>query len=254
MSDTDADRDAIIALIHRNRIAIWTSDWEVWESCFVHSSYSTRWGWWRSGGVFVRRGWDDISARARLGGPPVNLRNAHETTVENLTLRIMGDMAWATFEQHYPELNNAGHLGPGIVHELRVFERHDGQWKIALLGIMDANAAPDGAIIVRLDSAGLVLWQSPAAREMIAASDDVVIRAGRLRFRDRTADRKLTDALAWAARLDAAYMSRHGAVPILVEAGEGLASRIYWLAIDGGIITPRSKAIPSARTASRSPP
>ena len=50
MSDQDADRDAIIALIHRNRIAVWTNDFDLWDSCFVHTDYMTRWGWWRGGG------------------------------------------------------------------------------------------------------------------------------------------------------------------------------------------------------------
>lgn len=237
MSQADADREAIIALIHRNRIAIWTADYELWDTCFVHAPYTTRWGWWRAGGIFVRQGWEDIAARARIGGPPHNLRNAHETTVENLTLQIVGDMAWAVFEQHYPERGrNDGLIGPGIVQEMRVFERHDGEWKIALLGFLDANAAPAGAVMVRVDRTGTVLWTSMAAEAALADSDDLVIRAGRIRFRDKAADRQLDAAIAWAAELDNAYMSTHGAVPIVVEAGEGVASRIYWIIADAGMI------------------
>lgn len=236
MSDQDADREAIIALIHRNRSSIWSGDYDLWESCFVHAPYTARWGWWRPGGIFVRQGWDSLAARAREAGPPVSLRNAHETTVENLTLRIDGNMAWAIYEQHYPEHHIPGHIGPGIVQEMRVFERHDGQWKIALLGFLDANAAPAGAVILRLGKDGTVLWRSPAAEQALAQSDDLVVRAGRIRFRDRTADRALEEALIWAADLDSAYMSRHGAVPIVVDAGEGVASRIYWVIVDAGMI------------------
>jgi hypothetical protein len=39
-----------------------------------------------------------------------------------------------------------------------------------------------------------------------------------------------------AATLDSGYMSTHGAVPILVEAGEGLPTRIYWVVVDAGTI------------------
>jgi DNA-binding CsgD family transcriptional regulator len=236
MSD-DADREAIIALIHRNRIAIWTQDYELWDSCFVHEPYTARWGWWRAGGIFVRQGWDDIAARARVGGPPYNRANAHDTLVKNLTLRIAGDMAWAIFEQHYPERGrDDGLIGPGIVQEMRVFERHAGEWKVALLGFMDANAAPAGAVIVHVDSSGTVLWKSIAAEAALAESDDLVVRGGRLRFRDREIEQQFEAALSWASQLDRAYMSTHGAVPIVVGAGEGLASRIYWVVADAGMI------------------
>lgn len=235
MPDNDADRDAIIALIHRNRAAIWTHDFALWETCFVHAPYTTRLGWWRPGGIFVRQGFDELAARARTAPLPVSLPNAYETTVENLTLRIAGDMAWAVFEQHYPERYD-GYFGPGIVHEMRVFERHDGEWRIAVLCFLDGDAGKLSQVALRLDSAGAVLWKSPAAERLLADSDDLVIRAGRAHFRDRTADRALDAALAWAAKLDTAYMSGHGAVPIVVEAGEGVASRIYWVVGDAGMI------------------
>ncbi|MEO6015221.1 MAG: LuxR C-terminal-related transcriptional regulator [Devosia sp.] len=240
MSDQDGDREAIIALIHRNRIAIWTQDIDTWETCFVHTPYAARWGYWRQGGIFFRQGWDNIVERARrpdgtAGNPPANLSYAHDTKVENLNLQISQDMAWATFDQIYPgDIDD--HVGPGLVREMRVFEKHDGEWKIAFLGFLDGNAGPAGAVILRLDPSGQVLWRSPAAPAAFAESDDVVIRAGRLRFRDAAVDRKLQDALRWAADLDRGYMSTHGAVPILVEAGEGLPTRIYWVVVDAGTI------------------
>jgi DNA-binding CsgD family transcriptional regulator len=234
MADQDADRDAIIALIHRNRISVWSNDFDTWETCFVHTPYVARWGYWKQGGIFFRRGWDELARRVRTG-PPVNLSYAYDTKVENLNLQIGTDMAWATFDQIYPGTID-DHVGPGLVREMRVFERHDGEWKIAFIGFLDGNAGPTGSVMLRLDPAGQVLWQSPAAAEAIGESDDVVIRGGRLRFRDARHDRKLQEALRWAADLDSGYMSTHGAVPILVEAGEGLPTRIYWVVVDAGTI------------------
>jgi DNA-binding CsgD family transcriptional regulator len=235
MSD-DADRAAIIELIHRNRIAVWTRNRELWESCFVHAPYTTRWGWWRGGGVFVRTGWEELAARARVGHPVRADNYAYETKVENLNLQVGSDMAWATFDQCYPDYTDPGISGPGLTREARVFEKHDGAWKIALLGFLDGNAARAGPVALRLDAAGTVLWQSAAAGPAIAASDDVVIRGNRLHFRDRTADRRLSAALHWAAGLDAVYMSTHGALPIVVEAGEGEPTHIYWVIADAGMI------------------
>ncbi len=186
----------------------------------------------------MRRGWEEIAARARIGGPPVNLRNAHDTPVENLILRIDGNMAWAIFEQHYPELDHArfDHAGPGIVQEMRVFERHGGEWKIALLGLLDSNGSAPSAALLQLDAGGRILWKSRPAIAALDADDDLVVRDGVLRFRNRKLDSRLRDALAWVAGRDTGLLSTSGSVPILVEAGEGLPTKIYWVVIDGGMI------------------
>ncbi|RYE07730.1 MAG: hypothetical protein EOP22_16515 [Hyphomicrobiales bacterium] len=234
MPAQDADREAIIALIHRNRISVWTNDFETWATCFVHAPYVARWGYWKVGGIFFRRGWDELARRVHTG-PKANHSYAYDTKVENLSLQIGDGMAWATFDQLYPGTID-GHVGPGLVREMRVFEKHDGAWKIAFLGFLDGNAGPPGAVMLWLDAAGQVLWQSPAAPEAIAQSDDVVLRGGRLRFRSAALDRKLQEALHWAAGVDDGYMSTHGARPILVEAGEGLPTRIYCVVVDAGTI------------------
>jgi DNA-binding CsgD family transcriptional regulator len=236
MPDQDADRDAIIALIHRNRIGIWTNDFELWDSCFVHTPYMTRFGWWRGGGPYLLRGWADISARLRADPPPVNLDNAYKTTIEDLSLQINGDVAWATFIQQYPRADMPNHIGPGHRFELRVFERHAGEWKIALIGVLDTDAGAAGTAMLRLDPSGRILWESAAAAEALATDDDLVLRAGTLRFRDRGLDRRLREAMVWAGTVNAGYLQRHGSRPIVVEAGEGLPTKVYWVIADGGMI------------------
>lgn len=236
MDTLDSERAAIIELIHRNRIAIWTNDFELWDSCFVHAPYMTRWGWWRGGGIYVKRGFEENAARLRSDHPPVDLDNAYKTKIEDLSLQIGDGMAWATFIQQYPSDDYPGHAGLGRRHELRVFEKHDGAWKIALLGVLDGNAGDKGTAVLRLDADGRRLEASPAALAALATDDDLVTRNGVLRFRDRRADRQLREALAWAAALDSGYSARNGARPIVVEAGEGLAARIYWVIADAGVI------------------
>jgi DNA-binding CsgD family transcriptional regulator len=234
MSDHEADREAIVALIHRNRIGIWTNNFELWESCFVHADYTSRWGWSQAGGIFARRGWDDIARRARNDPPPARDACAYDTKVLNLSLQFDNDMAWATFDQQYPVGDDHYGAGTGLVREARVFERHDGEWKIAFLVTM--YGAPGGSRIVRLDAANKVLWQSDAAARAMAADDNIVVRNGVLRFHDRKADKMLRDAVEWASALDGGFAPTHGALPILVEAGEGLPTSIYWVIADAGIV------------------
>ncbi|MGB3338779.1 MAG: helix-turn-helix transcriptional regulator [Devosia sp.] len=240
MAENEEDRAAIIALIHANRIAMWTQDYEAYQACFVQAGYTTRWGWWRPGGPFFRRGWEDISARVReqFKDPTFNIpRNAYDTTVENLNLHIGADMAWATFEQIYPRTLYYGSLRQGPTNEVRFLEKHDGKWRIAFLGFIDTESMPSDAAILKLSAEGQVLWQSPPAVEALAASDDLVIRNGKLRIRERRLDQKLQAAIAWAGSLDTAVMSSRGAVPILIERGEGLPTQICWVIGEGGMVS-----------------
>jgi len=233
----DDDVAQITALIHRNRIAIWMRDFEAWSECFVHAPYLSRWGWWALGGMFVRQGWDDISARLHremLERPEPWPDFAYNTKVVNLNLRIHGDLAWATFEQHYPDGPVwEGARGPGLAYEMRVFERHDGEWKIAFLGLLDGGYPDDGVLRLRLDGEGRVLSTGPELARALE-DDDIAIRNGRLRIRDSRTDSKLQAAIRWAAKQDAAYMPFTGAVPIVMESGEGLATKVWWVSCESG--------------------
>lgn len=236
MSERSADEAEILDLIHRNRIAVWTNDFDLWDSCFVHADYMTRWGWWRGGGPYMWRGFAEMSARLRTEHPEPNLDSAYKTTVEDLSLQIRGDTAWATFIQQYPRQDIPDHVGPGRRLEMRVFERHDGEWKIALLGVLDTDAGAAGTAMLRLDPEGRILWASHPAAGALGADDDLVVRAGVLRFRDRRADRLFRDALAWVGTINKGYVPRRGSRPIVVEAGEGLPAKVYWLMAEADMI------------------
>jgi DNA-binding CsgD family transcriptional regulator len=237
MSDQETDRAAIIELIHRNRIAIWTRDFDLWETCFVHADYTTRFGWWRGGGPYLVRGFDTLAARLRAGDQPANLDNAYKTTIEDLSLQIRGDTAWATFIQQYPnQIHIPDHIGPGRRYEMRVFERHDGEWKIALLSVLDNDAGQVGIASLRLDPSGRILWESEAGAQAREADDDLFVRAGALHFRSGTHDRQLREYLAWTETVGTTYLPHNGARPIVVEAGEGLPTKIYWIIADSGMI------------------
>src|SRR6218665_2277701 len=120
-----SDEAEILALIHANRIALWMRDFEAWSACFVHEPHLVRFGWWTRGGVFHRRGWEESAARLQrdmLEHPDPLPAQAYDTTVEKLSLRIRGDVAWASYEQRYP--GNERYPGTdeeaGLSYEFRV--------------------------------------------------------------------------------------------------------------------------------------
>jgi DNA-binding CsgD family transcriptional regulator len=237
MADQAADRAAITELIHRNRITIWMRDFDGWADCFVHEPYLVRWGWWRRGGAFYRRGWDEISKRLQvemLERPEPRPSLAYDTIVENLHIHFAGDdVSWAHFNQQYPAEAVDGGDGPGRTYEFRLFERHAGQWKIASFGFIDSVDAPN-AQMLRLGPNGQLQWMSAAARAKLDADDDLMIRAGRLRVRDARTDQKLQAAISWALTIDNTYMSRRASVPIVLEAGEGSPVKVWWIVAEDG--------------------
>jgi DNA-binding CsgD family transcriptional regulator len=239
MMQHEDDVAAITALIHRNRIAMWMRDYEVWASCFIHEPYLTRWGWWPRGGVFAQRGWDDISARLKHEWsqyPDPHPELAYDTQVRDLQIRVGGNFAWATFQLHFPPSEVRGHAGPELVNEALFLERRDGEWRIAFLGMLDGGTPYDSMRRrIRLDAQGRV-QSSPSEMAWMADDDDLVIRAGRLRIRDDRADSRLQAAIRWAANLDQSYMSTAGAMPIVMEAGEGLPAKLWWVLADSGRI------------------
>lgn len=239
MDEQSDDHAEILALIHANRIAMWTQDFEAYQNCFVHAPHTTRWGWWKPGGTFVRRGWDEISARVleHFKDPRFNIPAfAFDTEVLNLQVRIGHEMAWALFDQRYPQRYLDGHRGLALTHEVRFFERHGGKWRIAFLGVLDNDAGTANEVTLRLADDGLVLWQSDAATAALEADDDLVIRGGRIRIRDSRSNARLQAAIRWAAQLDSGMMPVRGALPIVLEAGEGLPTKVWWILREGSMI------------------
>lgn len=241
MPEHDADREAIIALIHRNRIALWTNDYELYASCFVHEPYTSRWQATHIFGIHVRSGWEEISGRVRetmgemASAHSLSRANAFDTAVENLMLRIEGSIAWATFNQRFPTPNEVI-PSRGFTHEMRVFEKHGGAWKIAFLGYLEDDLVRDDSVMLRVDAEARIIHQTSAASRALESDEDLVIRAGRLRARDGRTNDRLQLAIRWAAGLDRGYLLRRASLAIVHDAGEGAPARVWWVIAESGKI------------------
>ena len=235
------DEAKIIELINANRIAVWMADYDAYAKCFVHAPYTTRWNASMRAGIFVRLGWEEIATRVKeqwkaSADTFPNPVLAYETKVENVRIRIMGDMAWTTYTQRYPGLPEHHRNGLIPTCELRILERHDGEWRIAFLGFLDLDTSRRGSASLQLAADGSVLTQSREAEVALAAEDDLVIRGGKLHIRDSRADQKLQTAIRWAASKDSTLIPDRGALPIVLEAGEGLPTKVWWVIADGGSV------------------
>jgi DNA-binding CsgD family transcriptional regulator len=238
MTDDRADESAILEILHAQRIAFWTKDFEGYQRCFAHEPYLTRWGWWRRGGIFIRRGWDEIAERFKrelTTFPETMPDNAYETSIDNLHLRIVGDIAYATYDQSFtfPDANRA----LMVAHELRILQRFDEGWKIVFVGLLNNFDARLADTTLVLDQDATVVRASAAALSALANDDDLVIRNGKLKARDRRANEALLQAIRRAATVDSSLFSTHVALPIVLDAGAGSPTRVWWVVADEGQIS-----------------
>lgn len=162
-------------------------------------------------------------------------RGSEKGIVESLVIHASDTMAWVTFTRRYPEVP-AHRVGPNPAHQLRILEKHDGHWKISLVGFLDPSMGQPKSAVLRLDAAGRVMWISAAAELALAEHNDLAIRGGRVHARDTKLDQRLQASIKWAAKLERHFLPARGAVPIVIEAGEGAAAKVWWIISDGGAI------------------
>lgn len=237
MTDRSEDEAAVLAVVRRMNAAFAEGDFEAYASVFVHED---RAAWWNASplnGNFVRQGWTDTAPRLALwmAERSANDTRGGEAVVENLHVRVSDTIAWVTFTRRYAE-TPAHRASPNPAHQLRILEKTDGEWRVVLVGFLDPTIGRPNSSVIRLDAKGNVLWMNTSAKEALAAEDELVVRNGRLRIRNSEADRTLQASIRWAAALDRAFLPARGAVPVVLEAGEGIAAKVWWVIGDGGAI------------------
>ena len=125
---TDDER-AIEEVLDGMYRAVWAKDYAAFASYHVQADYARRWAWWMPSTLVVKEGWEAISARIRQVMSDPRMPDGIDATVrrDNVNLRIMGDMAWVTFEQATPSTDGWSLGVGGYSREMRVLERHGGE-------------------------------------------------------------------------------------------------------------------------------
>lgn len=143
----EEEKAAILDVIERQAGAFWAKDFQRWADTWVHAPYIRRLGWSEPGGVSNLEGWETIGARMEknmVENPKPNLTPA-KLVRERLNFRIYADVAWVTFEQHGVSTGEPRFDMPGLSHETRILEKHNGKWKVAYLGYVLAGRPETGA-------------------------------------------------------------------------------------------------------------
>lgn len=240
MGDGTEDRDeaAIRDVIERMHNAIWAKDIAAFARTQVMADYTRRWAFWLPSTIVIKEGWTAIEERIAQVMADPRMPNDADSMVKrvNFNLRIAGEMAWVTFDQEAPSMSNWTLGVSGYSREMRVLEKHGGEWKIAFFATINRNRPVTDFARFRLDTTGRLLWRNDAGKRELEDGVDLVVRSGRLAARNRGIDRALQSAIRWASTLNVGFTVERGAVPILPEPAIDKAAKIWWVTADAGVI------------------
>ena len=118
----EPERTAVLEAIEAETAAFLAKDYDAWADCWLHSEHVRRWSWYPTGGLTIEAGWSRLDAlmkQAMLDFPrPLSVKVRRE----NLSLRITGAMAWATYDQYSEDTPDPFSLA-GLQHELKILEK-----------------------------------------------------------------------------------------------------------------------------------
>ena len=230
-----AEEEAVLAVVREHGRAFWMRDFEAYANCHAHEPETLRWAYWQAGGLIRQRGWEIIGKRARtaidrLERPLPELASA---PLENITVRVRGDMAWVAYDRPNPRRSMLpSNLPADTFHSLKVLERFDGAWRIVATCVF--NRSMGEAPFVAVDADLRIVWTSETAAELLVDDEHFVVRGGRLRLRDTAADARLRAMVRAAAAQGERLMPVRTTTPLVLGAGTGV-TRTAWLTTEGGM-------------------
>ena len=186
----EAERAAVLRTIETETAAFLAKDYDAWADCWLHSEHVRRWSWYPTGGLTIEAGWARLSALMKQAMEDFPQPLSVDVRRENLSLRVAGEMAWATYDQHSGSAPDPFSLA-GLQHELKILEKVGGEWKLSCVSeLKPCQQFPDCPVL-QVDALARVLWLNDRAQTGIERHHVLTISAGTLRARDQRSDRDL---------------------------------------------------------------
>lgn len=237
--DPDQEKQAILAVIEEEFAGFFARDFDRYARCWLHVEDSLRLVTLAGGQIAYLQGWEAEAAMTRRlfeGRPTPNETDPALVRRENVRIRVSGDMAWASFDQHGPDTDDLL-MDVGLTHQVRILEKDEGRWKIVYVGHADPKVGTFVCPTVRVDRTGAILWMNAAAKSELADHPVLAGDGGYLLARSRADNTLLRAALAATDDLTPVDVRRSGAptdgvlgaIPLVL--GEGCAdqSHVVWV-------------------------
>lgn len=236
----DEDKAAVLAVIKAETAAYLRKDIDALASYWVHSSHARRMVSVANLGTHVYEGWDAIKANYQFlmeQFPKVYAEN--RISCERMNLVVSGDTAWATYNEVGDQTGDNFEMG-GTLHQLKIFQRVDGQWKMICIVVMQRSIDHVSCPLIEIGADKSVLWMNAFAHEQISNHPFLIISGGKLRARNRIHDAGLQEAVDWASRNLRAHwtlepLNRLARAVILGESDDA-APLFCWVLLEDGKI------------------
>ena len=150
-------------------------------------------------GTVIVEGWEAIRVRYRALAERAPEPHAPLADLrwDNLNIVVSGDMAWVSYDLVSTGDDDA--LMPrGVQHELKIFQRIDGAWRIGCLVLVQRAIEHASRPLIEVGADATVLWMNQPAHDRIASHPGLLVSGGRLRARRRGRGAGLATGIAEA--------------------------------------------------------
>ena len=187
------DTKAILDLIERETTAFLCRDYPAWADCWIQDEGIRRLGALTGGVMDYHEGWatsSDLIRQVFERYPDPNPGAALSMQRSKISIRISGEMAWASFDQYGVKTDDPL-VTVGLSHEIRFFEKHGEQWKISMVGHGNEGLEYYDFPVIRIDESCRIEWMNAAAHDDLGAHPAMTKSGAYLRGRHLADDKRL---------------------------------------------------------------
>ena len=205
---------------------------------WVHSPQARRMVSLAKLGTQVQQGWDAIFANFKhLAEQYPNTFSDSRVRHENMNIVVNGNTAWVTYDQIGVKTDDDFEMN-GTQHELKIFQRDDGKWKIACIVVMLRTVDHEVCPLIEIGLDKKVHWMNDYAHKKISEHPALIITGGRLRVRNRNHEAAFEEAITWASQTFKSSLlpglSGRLSRAVVVGESENATPLLCWLLIEDG--------------------
>ena len=167
----ETEHSAVLRVLEAETAAYLAKDYDAWADCWLHTEHVRRWAWFPVSGVTIEFGWSRVAALMRKAMQDFPEPLSVEVKRENLSLRVVGAMAWVTYDQYSANTEDPFNLA-GLQHEMRICEKVDGRWKLSFISVLKPYQQFLDCPVVQVDPLARVVWMNERAMSRIKGTPD----------------------------------------------------------------------------------
>lgn len=194
----NADEAEILNVIESDLRTYLARDKAAWEQNWAHDERMT--SFMECGTLQIARGYDAFRKNVFQAMDTDPEPSYPEVARENLSIEIVGDLAWVVFDQIVSDVEDPV-APPNLSHNFRLLERDNGKWKIVIHGVWAHPFRNSVQPTIEVEDNGRVQWMNSAAQERLKTFDGLTVSAGFLRASRPIWDKKLRAAIERVAKL-----------------------------------------------------